>query len=72
MSDRICSGFPGGGEEPDIVMIDATRLKARRTACRIKACMPPRSELANKRPAHDRQPEARTRSFSMFRIDARW
>ena len=33
--DRIFSGLAGSGEEPDIVMIDATYLKAHRTACSL-------------------------------------
>ena len=33
--DRIFSGSAGSGEEPDIVMIDATHLKAHRTACSL-------------------------------------
>ena len=33
--DRIFSGLAGSGEEPDIVMIDATHLKAHRTACSL-------------------------------------
>ena len=33
--DRIFSGLAGRGEEPDIVMIDATHLKAHRTACSL-------------------------------------
>ncbi len=31
--DRIFSGLAGSGEEPDIIMNDATHLKAHRTAC---------------------------------------
>lgn len=33
--DRIFSGMAGRGEVPDIVMIDATHLKAHRTACSL-------------------------------------
>ncbi len=33
--DRILSGLVSCGEEPDIVMIDATHLKAHRTACSL-------------------------------------
>ena len=33
--DRIFSGLAGSGEKPDIVMIDATHLKAHRTACSL-------------------------------------
>jgi len=33
--DRIFSGLAGREEEPDIVMIDATHLKAHRTACSL-------------------------------------
>lgn len=33
--DRIFSGLAGCEEEPDIVMIDATHLKAHRTACSL-------------------------------------
>lgn len=33
--DRIFSGLAGCGGEPDIVMIDATHLKAPRTACSL-------------------------------------
>ena len=33
--DRIFSSLASSGEEPDIVMIDATHLKAHRTACSL-------------------------------------
>jgi putative transposase len=33
--DRIFSGLVTGGAEPDAVMIDATHLKAHRTACSL-------------------------------------
>lgn len=41
--DRIFSGLAGCAEEPDIVMIDTTHLKAHRTACSLqkKGCTAP-------------------------------
>ena len=44
--DRIFSGLVTGGPEPDTVMIDATHLKAHRTACSLakKGMYPAASE----------------------------
>lgn len=42
--DRIFSGLVSGRAEPDTVMIDATHLKAHRTACSLakkRGCSPP-------------------------------
>lgn len=49
--DRIFSGLAGCEEEPDIVMIDATHLKAQRTACSLAKKGLLRAELVEPRVA---------------------
>jgi transposase len=65
--ERIFSGLAGGGEEPDIVMIDATHLKARRTACSLAKKGLFRAVLFERK-------GARTRSFMLCvtALEGRW